>query len=60
MLFRTMALEDQSVRVLNYAPGPVDTDMQVLARSNTADTELKQMFNGENGTHNLNENNVPY
>jgi len=44
MLFRTMAAEDSSVRVLNYAPGPIDTDMQVEARTVTADKELKDMF----------------
>ena len=47
MLFRTMALEEPEIRILNYAPGPVDTDMQVIARSKTADKELKQMFAGK-------------
>ena len=47
MLFRTMALEDSSVRVLNYAPGPVETDMNVEARTLSADNELRQMFLGE-------------
>ena len=47
MLFKTMALEDTSIRVLNYAPGPIDTDMQHLAREYTADTELRNMFRGK-------------
>ena len=47
MLFRTMALEEPSVRILNYAPGPLDTEMQVVARSETGDPDLKQMFVGK-------------
>ena len=27
MLFNVVALEEPDVRVLNYAPGPLDTDM---------------------------------
>ncbi len=46
MLFRTMALEEPDVRVLNYAPGPLDTDMQVVARTETGDKELKHLFEG--------------
>ena len=29
MLFKVMAAEDPDIRVLNYAPGPLDTGMQV-------------------------------
>ena len=47
MLFRTMALEDPSIRVLNYAPGPLDTEMQVVARRDTGDKELKNLFTGK-------------
>ncbi|ELT92986.1 hypothetical protein CAPTEDRAFT_18220 [Capitella teleta] len=46
MLFNTMAAEDSSIRVLSYAPGPIDTEMQVLARRDTADDDLRQMFIG--------------
>ena len=46
MLLRTMALEDTSIRVLTYAPGPIDTDMQYEARSYTADDALRNMFAG--------------
>ena len=46
MLFRTMALEEPDLRVLNYAPGPLDTDMQLTARTVTGDKELKKMFEG--------------
>ncbi|NWR07151.1 SPRE reductase, partial [Paradoxornis webbianus] len=44
MLFRVLALEEPGLRVLNYAPGPLDTDMQLLARSRTADPGLRQRF----------------
>ncbi len=47
MVFRTMALEEPRMRVLNYAPGPLDTDMQLVARTQTGDKELKQLFHGE-------------
>ena len=46
MLFRTMALEDPDIRVLNYAPGPLDTNMQLLARTVTGDDELRDLFDG--------------
>ncbi|XP_041039774.1 sepiapterin reductase-like [Carcharodon carcharias] len=44
MMFRVLAAEEPDVRVLNYAPGPLDTDMQKQARSETADHELRQTF----------------
>uniref|UniRef100_UPI00398F5CB0 sepiapterin reductase-like n=1 Tax=Pristiophorus japonicus TaxID=55135 RepID=UPI00398F5CB0 len=44
MMFRVLAAEEPDVRVLNYAPGPLDTDMQRQARSETADPELRQTF----------------
>uniref|UniRef100_A0A8D2QDF3 Sepiapterin reductase n=1 Tax=Zonotrichia albicollis TaxID=44394 RepID=A0A8D2QDF3_ZONAL len=44
MMFRVLALEEPGVRVLNYAPGPLDTDMQLLARSRTRDPGLRQRF----------------
>ncbi|XP_074659284.1 sepiapterin reductase-like [Tubulanus polymorphus] len=45
MFFRTLAAEDSSLRVLNYAPGPLDTDMHKQARCDSADNDLKQGFN---------------
>ena len=39
--------EGDSVRVLNYAPGPIDTDMQLAARTETGDPELRTMFAGK-------------
>ncbi|XP_062334432.1 sepiapterin reductase-like [Osmerus eperlanus] len=44
MMFRVLAEEEPDLRVLNYAPGPLDTDMQVEARANTADSNVRQSF----------------
>uniref|UniRef100_A0A8D0L269 Sepiapterin reductase n=1 Tax=Sphenodon punctatus TaxID=8508 RepID=A0A8D0L269_SPHPU len=44
MMFQVLALEEPDVRVINYAPGPLDTDMKQLARTKTRDTEVRQQF----------------
>ncbi|KAK3860187.1 hypothetical protein Pcinc_033746 [Petrolisthes cinctipes] len=44
MVFRVMAVEEPKIRVLNYAPGPLDNEMQVVARSLTEDEEVKSAF----------------
>jgi len=44
MMFETMALEQPHILVLNYAPGPLDTAMQVEARAKTGDAELRTTF----------------
>ncbi|NXN91772.1 SPRE reductase, partial [Rhinopomastus cyanomelas] len=51
MMFQVLALDEPDVRVLNYAPGPLDTDMQLLARTETGDQEMRQLFQSlhENG-----------
>ncbi|XP_040593259.1 sepiapterin reductase [Mesocricetus auratus] len=41
MLYQVLAAEEPSVRVLSYAPGPLDTDMQQLARETSKDPELR-------------------
>ncbi|KAL1768256.1 hypothetical protein HispidOSU_027752 [Sigmodon hispidus] len=41
MLYQVLAAEEPSVRVLSYAPGPLDTDMQQLAREASSDPELR-------------------
>nr|ADO28050.1 sepiapterin reductase [Ictalurus furcatus] len=41
MMFRVLAKEESELRVLNYAPGPLDTEMHVHARSNTADDNIR-------------------
>ncbi|XP_061593482.1 sepiapterin reductase-like [Cololabis saira] len=44
MTFRVLAEEEPDLRVLNYSPGPLDTAMQVEARSRTADPALRESF----------------
>ncbi|XP_044285459.1 sepiapterin reductase [Varanus komodoensis] len=44
MMFRVLAVEEPDVRVLSYAPGPLDTDMQAVARTQSGDQELRQAF----------------
>ncbi|XP_051889111.1 sepiapterin reductase-like [Pristis pectinata] len=44
MMFNVLAAEEPDVRVLNYAPGPLDTGMQEQARSETGDPELRRTF----------------
>lgn len=43
-MYRVLAKEEPDLRVLNYAPGPLDTEMQKEARTNTADPALKKAF----------------
>ncbi|XP_004634140.1 sepiapterin reductase [Octodon degus] len=42
MMFQVLATEEPSVRVLSYAPGPLDTDMQQLARETSVDPDLRK------------------
>lgn len=42
MMFKVLAEEEPDIRVLNYAPGPLETSMLAEARSNTADASMKQ------------------
>lgn len=44
MMFRVLAKEEPDLRVLSFSPGPLDTDMQALARSRTADPGLRKSF----------------
>ncbi|XP_050419473.1 sepiapterin reductase [Patella vulgata] len=44
MFFKVLAAEDPSIRVLNYSPGPVDTDMLTYARNETPDKDVKEAF----------------
>lgn len=43
IFFETLSKEDPDVRVLNYAPGPLDTDMQTQCRQ-CKDPELRKVF----------------
>ncbi|XP_062400182.1 sepiapterin reductase b [Sardina pilchardus] len=42
MMFRVLAEEEPDMKVLNYSPGPLDTDMQVQARYWSGDAELRR------------------
>nr|XP_033809447.1 sepiapterin reductase [Geotrypetes seraphini] len=44
MMFQVLAVEEPDVRVISYAPGPLNTDMQELARTESGDLELCQML----------------
>lgn len=44
MMFRVLAEEEPDLRVLNYSPGPLDTDMQLEARSKSGDALLRKSF----------------
>ncbi|XP_059214506.1 sepiapterin reductase a [Centropristis striata] len=44
MMFRVLAKEEPDLRVLSYSPGPLDTAMQVVARSETAHPNLRKTF----------------
>ncbi|KAJ9595492.1 hypothetical protein L9F63_013314 [Diploptera punctata] len=44
MFFKVLAEENPTLDVLNYSPGPVDTDMVAEVVSNTEDAEIKEMF----------------
>lgn len=44
MMFKVLAEEEKDVRVLNYAPGPMDNDMQKEARTLTKDPDLRLQF----------------
>ncbi|KAK3920866.1 Sepiapterin reductase, partial [Frankliniella fusca] len=44
MFFKVLAEEDQSLDVLSYSPGPVDTDMTITIINNTRDAKTRQAF----------------
>ena len=44
MFFKVLAEENPTLDVLNYSPGPVDTDMVSEVMRNTGDAETKGMF----------------
>uniref|UniRef100_A0A5F8GMM8 Sepiapterin reductase n=1 Tax=Monodelphis domestica TaxID=13616 RepID=A0A5F8GMM8_MONDO len=53
MMFRVLAEEEPTVRVLNYAPGPLDTDMQREAREKTRNLEVRQQMSKLKDTQSL-------
>ncbi|KAI8368988.1 hypothetical protein BD560DRAFT_130239 [Blakeslea trispora] len=44
MLLQIVATEEPSVRTLNYAPGPLDNDMQKAVRETVGDTEQRELY----------------
>lgn len=50
MYFRVLALEehdsDQMLTVLNYSPGPVQTEMTFEIENNAAASDIRTMFKG--------------
>ena len=47
MMLKVLASEEENVRTLNYAPGPLPTDMVNSASKNTKDSDLKKWFEGK-------------
>lgn len=46
MYFRVLALEESDLIVLNYSPGPVETDMTVDVQANSAAPDVRAIFKG--------------
>jgi sepiapterin reductase len=53
MLMKCISEEDPSISTLNYAPGPVDTDMYAEGLSNMGDTETLAVFTSVKTSGNL-------
>lgn len=46
MFFKVLALEEKNVLVLNYSPGPIDTEMTVDVQANSCSPDIQNMFKG--------------
>ncbi len=46
MFFKVLALEEKDVLVLNYSPGPIDTDMTIDVQANSCSPDIQNMFKG--------------
>ncbi|XP_033761326.1 sepiapterin reductase-like [Pecten maximus] len=46
MFFRVLSAEEPSIRVLTYAPGPIDTDMMRDMEANVSSTSFRKMIKG--------------
>lgn len=47
MLMKSVGSEEEKIRTLNYAPGPLRTEMTEIARDFSKDPELKEWFVGK-------------
>ena len=47
MMMKVIAAEEENIRTLNYAPGPLQTEMYQVAASDTKDAELQKWFKGQ-------------
>ncbi|GFN92009.1 sepiapterin reductase [Plakobranchus ocellatus] len=47
MMIKVLASEEEKIRALSYAPGPLPTDMLDIASEKTKDGELKQWFHDQ-------------
>lgn len=46
MFFKVLATEEKNVLVLNYSPGPVDTEMTIDVQANSCSPDIQNMFRG--------------
>lgn len=53
MYFRVLALEEDDLLVLNYSPGPVDTDMTIDVQANSQASEMRESFKGMRDSNTL-------
>lgn len=53
MFFKVLAAEEKNVLVLNYAPGPIDTNMTIDVQANSCSPDIQNMFKGMRDAHTL-------
>jgi sepiapterin reductase len=53
MYFRVLAEEEPNILVLNYSPGPVDTDMTVDVQARSCDADIRGMFTNLRAEHTI-------
>ncbi|XP_069488401.1 sepiapterin reductase-like [Ambystoma mexicanum] len=59
MMFQVLAVEEPDVRVLNYSPGPLDTDMFQLVCTDSVDPEIRCEFQDMQRNGEVSDCNVP-
>ena len=48
MLMKVVGVEEENIRTLNYAPGPLPTDMMETVITETKDHDLVKQVKGKN------------